>query len=87
MAIKMRNNTNLEAVCCNCSEGQKDVLNMFDLCIGKIIMTICDECVDKVFYKCLSASVMRDGRVKSPHDMAIIRRRQHKGSKWERIVK
>ena len=34
MAIKMRNNTKPDAICCECGESQKEVLNMFDLCIG-----------------------------------------------------
>ena len=29
VAIKMRNNTKPEAICCECGEGQKEVLNMF----------------------------------------------------------
>ncbi len=78
MAIKMRNNTNPEAFCCECGEGQKEVLNMFDLCIGGNIFTICDVCNEKIFSKCLSAEVMKNGRVKSQHDMAIIRKRKNR---------
>ena len=78
MAIKMRNNTKLDAICCECGEGQKNVLNMFDLCIGGTIFTICDECNEKLFSKCLSAECMKNGRVKSQHDMAIIRKRKSK---------
>lgn len=76
MAIKMRNNTKSNAVCCECGEGQEEVLNMFDLCIGGNIMTICDVCNEKIFDKTLSAEVMKNGRVKSQRDMAIIRRRK-----------
>lgn len=76
MAIKMRNNTKLDAVCCECGESQNQVLNMFDLCIGGNIMTICDVCNEKIFDKTLSAEVMKNGRVKSQRDMAIIRRRK-----------
>lgn len=83
----MRTNTKLDAVCCECGEGPQQVLNMFDLCIGKSIVTVCDACNDKIFYKCLCASVMRDGRTKTPHDIAIIRRRKEKGSKWEQITR
>lgn len=36
MAIKMRNNAKSDAVCCECGESQKEVLNMFDLCIGGV---------------------------------------------------
>ena len=79
--IKMRNNTKSDAVCCECGDAQNEVLNMFDLCIGGHIFTICDECNDKIFYKCLSAEVMRNGRVKSERDMAIIRRRKDRRKK------
>ena len=78
VAIKMRNNTKQEAICCECGEGQKEVLNMFDLCIGGNIFTICDVCNEKIFSKCLSAEVMKNGRVKSQHDMAIIRKRKNR---------
>lgn len=74
--IKMRNNTKPDAICCECDEGQKDVLNMFDLCIGSNIFTICDVCNEKILSKCLSAEVMKNGRVKSQRDMAIIRKRK-----------
>lgn len=78
MAIKMRNNTKPEAICCECGEGQKDVLNMFDLCIGGNIFTICDACNEKLFSKSLSAECMKNGRAKSQKDMAIIRKRKSK---------
>lgn len=78
MAIKMRNNTNPDAVCCECGETQKQVLNMFDLCITDNIFTICDVCNEKILDKCLSAEVLKNGRVKSQEDMAIIRRRYNK---------
>lgn len=77
MAIKMRNNTKSDAVCCDCGDKQNEVLNMFDLCIGGNIFTICDVCNEKIFSKCLSAEVMKNGRVKSQHDMAIISKRHH----------
>lgn len=76
MAIKMRNNTKSDAICCECGDKQDKVLNMFDLCIGGNIFTICDACNEKIFSKCLSAEVMKNGRVKSQQDMAIIRKRK-----------
>ena len=76
--IKMRNNTKPDATCCECGESQEEVLNMFDLCIGGNIFTICDVCNEKIFGKCLSAEVMKNGRVKSSKDMSIIRRRNQK---------
>lgn len=78
MAIKMRNNTKPDAICCECGESQKEVLNMFDLCIGGNIFTICDACNEKLFSKTLSADVMKNGRIKSERDLAIIRKRKGK---------
>ena len=76
--IKMRNNTKPDAICCECGESQKEVLNMFDLWIGGTIFTICDVCNEKILSKCLSAEVMKNGRVKSKHDIEIIRKRKTK---------
>lgn len=78
MAIKMRNNTDKDAVCCECGETQKEVLNMFDLCVGGMIFTICDVCNETIFYKTLRAEVMKNGRVKSQHDISIINKRKSK---------
>lgn len=74
----MRNNTKPDAICCECGESQKEVLSMFDLCVGGSIFTICDTCNEKLFNKCLRAEVMKNGRVKSQQDMAIIRKRKAK---------
>lgn len=74
--IKMRNNTKSDAVCCECGERQDQVLNMFDLCIGGNIMTICDVCNEKLFDKTLAAEVMKNARVKSQRDIEIIRQRK-----------
>lgn len=78
MAIKMRNNTNPDAVCCECGEGQKEVLNMFDMCIDGHIFTICDACNEKIFYKCLSATCAVNSRIKYPRDNVIIAKRKSK---------
>ena len=74
--IKMRNNTKSDAVCCECGERQDQVLNMFDLCIGGEVFTICDACNEAILNKTLSAEVMKNDRVKSQQDMAIIRKRK-----------
>lgn len=81
MAIRMRNNTDKDAKCCECGDTQDKVLNMFDLCIGDSIFTICDVCNEKILSKTLRAEVMKNGRVKSQHNMAIINRRKSK-SGW-----
>ena len=84
VAIKMRNNTDKNAVCCECGEGQTEVLNMFDLCVGGTILTICDACNEAIFNKTLKAECYRNGRVKSQHDISIInkRSRKQKGVSW-----
>ena len=78
MAIKMRNNTKPDAICCECGESQKEVLNMFDLCIGGNIITICDVCNEVLFRKTLSAECYKNGRVKSQHDINISNGRKSK---------
>ena len=83
MAIKMRNNTKPDAVCCECGESQKQALNMFDLCIAGNIFTICDLCNEKLFNKCLSAECMKNGRVKSQRDIKIINERKHKSNRYK----
>lgn len=82
MAIKMRNNTNKDAFCCECGDTQDNVLNMFDLCVGGEVFTICDACNEAILNKTLSAEVMKNGRVKSSKDMSIIRKRKAKGGSW-----
>lgn len=73
--IKMRHNTNPDSECCNCGETGTQVLNMFDLCIGSEIFTICDQCNERILEKTLKAHCHKNGRTKSPRDMAIIRKR------------
>ena len=75
MAIKMRNNSDQESVCCNCGQTRAEVLDMFDLCIGTTIVTICDVCNGQLLAKVLKAETIKNGRIKSGHDMAIIRKR------------
>ena len=76
----MRNNKKENACCCECGESQKEVLNMYDLCVGGNMFTICDVCNEKLFYKTLHASVLLQGRVKEPRDMKIIFQRNSKKS-------
>lgn len=60
----------------NVVKAKKEVLNMFNLCIGGNIFTTCDVCNEKIFSKCLSAEVMKNGRIKSQCDMAIVSKRK-----------
>lgn len=75
MAIRMRNNRNPDSVCCECGDKRKDVLDMFDICVGGNIFTICDICNEALFYKTLCAECAKNGRVKTPEDMKVIRKR------------
>lgn len=78
VAIKMRNNTDKDAFCCECGETQDQVLNMFDLCIAGTIFTICDVCNEEIFSKTLKAECYKNGRVKSQKDLSIINKRKQK---------
>lgn len=76
MAIKMRNNKNENVICCECGQTKKQVLDMFDVCIGGNIYTICDACNETLFRKTLSASCYTNGRLKTKEDLAIINKRK-----------
>lgn len=76
--IKMRNNKNLNATCCECGKSKRQVLDMFDICIGGNIFTICDLCNEALFRKTLSANCYTNGRVKSKEDMNIINGRNRR---------
>lgn len=75
--VRMRNNKDSNARCCSCGDRQGEVLGMYDICIGRTIVTVCDVCNEVLLSKTLKAEVAKNGRVKSSQDMAIIRRRQH----------
>lgn len=75
MAIRMRNSKDPNSVCCECGEHRKEVLDMFDVCVGGNIFTICDRCNEALFYKTLNAECYKNGRVKTPEDMKVMRKR------------
>lgn len=75
MAIKMRNNTKSDSICCECKETRDQVLDMFDLCIGGMVFTICDRCNEEIFNKTLKAECYKNGRVKEARDIKIINKR------------
>lgn len=79
MPIRMRHNNDRNALCCNCGASADKSLNMFDICIGKSIQTLCDVCNAEILNKTLSAEVFKNGRTKSPRDMQVIRSR-HNGT-------
>lgn len=75
MAIKMRNNKDPNSVCCSCGDVRKDTLEMFDLLIGTTLVTICDVCNEQILSKTLKGEVNKNGRVKTPQDMRVMRKR------------
>ena len=75
MAIKMRNNKDRDAYCCECGHHRSEVLDMFDICVGGNIFTICDECNEALLYKTLCAECHKNGRVKTQDDMRVMRKR------------
>ena len=79
MPIRMRHNNKPDTVCSNCGAKDSESLNMFDICIGETIQTLCDVCNEKVLRKTLSAEVFKDGRVKSKRDIQIKHSRNRKG--------
>lgn len=78
MAIKMRVRKDNKGVCSECEKSADKVLDMFDLCVGGNIFTLCDECVDTLFGKTLKATNYVNGRVKSQKDIAIKNARNSK---------
>lgn len=78
--IRMRINKH-DTVCETCGDGSSQVLEMFDLMIGDTVHTICDRCVNKIFSKTLTAVCGVDHKIKSQHDLAIIRKRNISMSK------
>lgn len=75
MAIRMRNNRQSDSICCECGKSRREVLDMFDICIGDNIFTICDICNEVLLFKTLRAECNKNARVKTPEDMKIMRKR------------
>jgi hypothetical protein len=48
---------------------------MFDLCVGGTILTFCDRCNEVILHKTLCAECNKNGRVKTPEDMKVMRKR------------
>lgn len=76
--IKMRVNQDKDAVCKICLAKSNEVLNMFDLKLGDVRITICDECNEELLRKTLNAECFKNGRVKSREDIAMINKRNQR---------
>lgn len=87
MAIKMRNNKENDSFCCECGDHRSDVLDMFDLCIGGNVFTICDVCNEQLLNKTLKAECAKNARVKTPEDMRVIRKRANGSYKAKWMLK
>lgn len=73
--IRMRINKHSDSTCETCGVGSSQVLEMFDLQIGRTIHTVCDICVNQILQKTLSATCGVNAKTKSKRDMAVIRKR------------
>lgn len=73
--IKMRVSKN-DYFCSSCNAKRKESLEMFDVCIGNTLFTLCDECMDELFRKTLKASCIVNGKLKSADDMKVINNRK-----------
>lgn len=73
--IKMRvNNKATKCPVCNCT--RKNTIEIFDLCIGDTIITLCDACNETLFNKTLKATVMVQSKIKTKQDMQVIQARK-----------
>lgn len=74
--IKMRVNKDGDDIRCQCcNQSRKNSLEMFDIMVGDTYLRICDQCNETLFSKTLKATCMVNRKLKSPADMAVIRKR------------
>lgn len=77
--IKMRVNKDGSGVRCQCcNQSRKNSLEMFDIMVGDAYLRICDQCNEVLFSKTLKATCIVNRKLKSPADMAVIRKRNQK---------
>lgn len=74
--IRMRINKDSNARCKVCGNDRSNSLELFDISFTeRNIITICDLCNETLLNKTLKATCGVNGKVKSPPDLAIIRKR------------
>lgn len=78
--LRMRTNMEQDSVCCECGNSWHNSLEMFDICIGDYVFTICDRCNDLLFKKTLKASCSVNSKLKKKEDMEIIMRRKEENN-------
>lgn len=81
--IKMRTCKESDAECQVCGRTKERSLDIFEICFpgDKVnqMVSLCDLCTEQLFSKTLKATCYTNGRLKSNHDMEIIRRRGGRG--------
>ena len=82
--VKMRINKEQNVCCMACNATRKNSLDMYDICIGSTILTICDECNDQLFSKTLKAQLHTQTRLKTKKDISILNARAIKNSPKEK---
>lgn len=78
MAIKMRVSKDESAVCASCGATIQQALDIFDVKIGNEIIHLCDECMDVLMTKSLTAVCYTNGRVKQPNEIRKINDRSRR---------
>lgn len=80
-SIRIRINKQEHMSCVNCLSPRNKSLELYDIQIGELIQTICDECMSVLNHKSLIAVCNLNGKVKNPRDMKIINSRKIKKDK------
>lgn len=76
--IRMRTNNEEYCSCNSCKTTKENALQMFDIQIGKVVVTLCDECNEKLLGKTLIATNKVNERLKTSSDMKIINKRRRR---------
>ena len=79
--VKMRVSKDRNEKCICCNKGIEQSLEIFNICFGDVIVTICDRCNDDLLTKSVRAACLVNHRVKSKRDMQIINERSKKAMK------
>lgn len=79
--VKMRVSKDRNEKCICCNKGIEQSLEIFNICFGDVIVTICDRCNEDLLTKSVRASCLVNHRVKSKRDMQVIQERSKKAMK------
>lgn len=78
MAIKMRVSKRPDAKCLSCGASISQSVDLFDVKIGESIITVCDDCMNALMTKSLSAVCYTNGRIKQPSEIKKINNRSRR---------